>query len=104
MCNINQNSQLDEQRLLYMYQGLNIVFKLLSQHLDATHQPIDTLAEAYKKADAGSIVGMAAMALKNGNITQSQYQTIFDTAMDMKTVDAQAWTVPNEVYRLLGGK
>ena len=57
--------QLDEQRMLYMYQGLNAVMALLNQYLN-TPQPVDTLAQAYKEADEGRIIAMAAMALKNG--------------------------------------
>lgn len=101
MCNSSFNSALDEQRMLYMYQGFNIVFKLLSQYLDANEQAEPTLAEAHKNADAGSVIGMAFMALKNGNITQAQYDQIFDIAMGMKTVQTTATTEPswNEQYK-----
>ena len=101
MCNSNHNltNQLDEQRMLYVYQGLNVVMKLLSQHLDRQtnqdgyYEP--SLAEAYQKADAGSIIGMAAMAMKNGKITQQQYDEIFEIAMDIKTVHTTAKSEPN---------
>lgn len=100
MCNNNFNPQLDEQRMIYLYQGFNVIMKLLSQHLDEVNQPVDTLKQAYQNADAGSIIGMAAMALRNGNITQSQYDEIFDAAMGMKTVSTTATTEPswNQMY------
>lgn len=87
MC--GSSSPLDEQRLIYVYQGLNVVLKLLSQHLD--QNSTDTLAEAYRNADSGKIVAMAAMALKNGKITRQQYDKIFDAAMGVDTVQTQAY-------------
>lgn len=86
---MNENSSLDEQRLMYIYQGLNVVLKLLNQHLD--QNGVDTLAQAYRTADSGKIVAMAAMALKNGNITRQQYDKIFDVAMGIDTVQTQAY-------------
>jgi len=88
----NITRQLDEQRMLYMYQGLNAVMALLNQYLQP--QPVDTLAQAYKEADEGRIIAMAAMALKNGKITQAQYEEIFDIAMGIKTVKTNAYAVP----------
>jgi len=97
----NINHQLDEQRLLYMYQGFNAILKLLNQHLDTNNQPSEpTLSDAYKKADPGQIIAMAAMALKNGKITHEQYEKIFDAAMGIDTVETTAWSEPswNEEY------
>lgn len=109
MCN-NFPSRLDEQRIEYVYNGLNVVLKLLARHLDTEQKSIDTLSEAYKKADAGSIIGMAAMALKNKAINQQQYEKIFDIAMGINTVETTATveeptiSVFAELEKLLIGK
>lgn len=99
MCDNNISRQLDEQRMLYVYQGLNVVMKLLSQHLDtATHQP----TSPYDNADSGKVIGMAWQAYKNGKITHQQYEEIFDIATGIKTVQTTATSEPswNEQYQL----
>ncbi len=83
-----QNSQLDEQRLLYIYQGLNAVLKLLNHHLDQNSGYVPQTP--FDGADTGKIIGMAWQAHKNGKITEQQYQEIFDIATGIKTVDVPA--------------
>ena len=104
MCNQPDNitRQLDEQRMLYMYQGLNAVMALLNQYLNP--QPVDTLTQAYEKADEGQIIAMAFMAFKNGNITQAQYEEIFDIVTGTKTVKTSAYTVPQSNLTRYWGK
>lgn len=97
MCNNNYNTRLDEQRMMYVYQGLNVVMKLLSRHLDeqiTANTPANpSLSHAFANADSGSIIAMAFSALKNGNITRKQYDDIFDIAMQMNTVKTKAESV-----------
>ena len=96
MC--NQNS-LDEQRMLYVYQGLNVVMKLLSQYMDMqsmTNQtPIDnSFTQKLANADVSEVVAFAYQAMKNGKLTRSQYEEIFDIAMGSKTVQTTATSEP----------
>ena len=81
MCNINP--QLDEQRMMYVYQGLNCVLKLLNQHLDqpvAPHTSSDVLASA-------------TAAYQQGIITKTQFMAVIN-ALDETVYQTQAYSVP----------
>ncbi len=82
MCNINP--QLDEQRMMYMYQGLNCVLKMLNQHLDdrpvAPHTSSDVLASA-------------TSAYQQGKITKAQFMAVIN-ALDEAAYQTRAYSVP----------
>lgn len=83
MCN-NFNPQLDEQRMMYVYQGFNAVLKLLNQHLD---QPVAP------QAPSSDVLASATAAYQQGKITKSQFMAVID-ALDEATYRTRAYAEP----------
>lgn len=77
-------SSLDEQRMMYMYQGLNCVLKLLNQHLDTPVNP----------QSSTDVLGAATTAYQQGKITKSQLMAVID-ALDEQTYQTRAYAVPD---------
>ena len=101
MCNNNSlNNQIDQERLLYTYQGMNAIFKMLNKYLDQSgSKPISP----YDNADSGKVIAMAFQAYKNGKITMKQYEEIFDIATGMQTVETTATSEPSWDEQLATG-
>ena len=86
MCNPEFSRQLDEQRMTYVYQGLNCVLKLLNQHLD---QPL-----ASGDPTSPDVLASATAAYQQGKITKSQFMAVID-ALDEATYQTRAYAEPN---------
>jgi len=100
MCDLNQNRALDEQRMIYVYQGLNVAMRLLSQYLDSVNginqPPVDnSLTQTLKGADIKEVLAFSYQAMKNGKLTRQQYEEIFDIAMGTDTVKTTAKAEPS---------
>jgi len=80
MSDLNHNHALDEQRMLYVYQGLNVAMKLLNQHLDAQPAP----------SQSTDVLGEATRAYQQGKITKAQYLAVINALDENTTVQTTA--------------